>query len=317
MLTENKFSKYLLYAIGEIVLVVIGILIALQINNWNENKKKEKESYNQLLEVQKEILNNIEDIDTKANYYREKLRDVRRIFSDTLVIEDYQENPRLFYIMTSYDNFLTQNEAFNKLVQNADNLPDQYKPIVLELKKLYNTFKLEGSLNSLINLSDEYSKFSIDFAESTYRHEYDLYHQFVLTNKEYRNWLARFSYTLDDVAQLLVMKQYEAIELYRQMVALGFPNKDMPKIEKMYLDVTADIAQPFLGRFTNAQDTLSIQFKNENLVIGQTIKLSVRDTSTLYIDVSGSYLEFNADKSKFYVLMSKENANYNRIPEND
>jgi hypothetical protein len=40
LLTENKFSKYLLYAIGEIVLVVIGILIALQINNWNEDSKK-------------------------------------------------------------------------------------------------------------------------------------------------------------------------------------------------------------------------------------------------------------------------------------
>lgn len=40
LLTENKFSKYLLYAIGEIVLVVIGILIALSINNWNENRKE-------------------------------------------------------------------------------------------------------------------------------------------------------------------------------------------------------------------------------------------------------------------------------------
>ena len=39
LLTENKFSKYLLYAIGEIVLVVIGILIALSINNWNEAQK--------------------------------------------------------------------------------------------------------------------------------------------------------------------------------------------------------------------------------------------------------------------------------------
>ena len=39
LLTENKFSKYLLYAIGEILLVVIGILIALQINNWNESRK--------------------------------------------------------------------------------------------------------------------------------------------------------------------------------------------------------------------------------------------------------------------------------------
>jgi len=43
MLTENKFSKYLLYAIGEIILVVIGILIALQINNWNEKQKNKQQ----------------------------------------------------------------------------------------------------------------------------------------------------------------------------------------------------------------------------------------------------------------------------------
>ena len=40
LLTENKFSKYLIYAIGEIILVVIGILIALSINNWNEENKR-------------------------------------------------------------------------------------------------------------------------------------------------------------------------------------------------------------------------------------------------------------------------------------
>lgn len=42
LMKKNKTGKYLKYAIGEIVLVVIGILIALQINNWNENKKKYK-----------------------------------------------------------------------------------------------------------------------------------------------------------------------------------------------------------------------------------------------------------------------------------
>ncbi|WP_020571437.1 DUF6090 family protein [Neolewinella persica] len=55
MLSENKFSKYLLYAIGEIVLVVIGILIALQINNWNEgNKNHQRESL-----ILNEVLNSI------------------------------------------------------------------------------------------------------------------------------------------------------------------------------------------------------------------------------------------------------------------
>lgn len=39
LISQNSFSKYLLYAIGEVLLVVIGILIALQINNWNEKRK--------------------------------------------------------------------------------------------------------------------------------------------------------------------------------------------------------------------------------------------------------------------------------------
>ena len=39
LLEKNKIEKYLKYAIGEIVLVVIGILIALSINNWNEQRK--------------------------------------------------------------------------------------------------------------------------------------------------------------------------------------------------------------------------------------------------------------------------------------
>jgi len=42
LLAENKFSKYLLYAIGEIVLVVVGILIALQINTWNQGRNREQ-----------------------------------------------------------------------------------------------------------------------------------------------------------------------------------------------------------------------------------------------------------------------------------
>ena len=44
MVKENRVSKYILYAIGEIVLVVIGILIALSINNWNEQKKNRREN---------------------------------------------------------------------------------------------------------------------------------------------------------------------------------------------------------------------------------------------------------------------------------
>jgi hypothetical protein len=55
-LTENKFGKYLTYAIGEIILVVIGILIALAINNWNENRKLKAQE----LASMQEIVENLE-----------------------------------------------------------------------------------------------------------------------------------------------------------------------------------------------------------------------------------------------------------------
>ncbi len=46
LLSENRFKSYLLYAIGEIILIVAGILIALEISNWNEINKNEKEIKN-------------------------------------------------------------------------------------------------------------------------------------------------------------------------------------------------------------------------------------------------------------------------------
>ena len=55
LLTENKFSKYLLYAIGEILLVVIGILIALQIDNLNEKRKAIIKTENYLVEILKDL----------------------------------------------------------------------------------------------------------------------------------------------------------------------------------------------------------------------------------------------------------------------
>lgn len=51
LLSQGKTLRYFKYAIGEIVLVVIGILIALQINNWNERRKAFIQELNQLENV--------------------------------------------------------------------------------------------------------------------------------------------------------------------------------------------------------------------------------------------------------------------------
>jgi hypothetical protein len=52
---ENRAAKYLRYSVGEILLVVIGILIALQVNNWNENRKNAKIEANYLASIRSEI----------------------------------------------------------------------------------------------------------------------------------------------------------------------------------------------------------------------------------------------------------------------
>ena len=66
LLTQNKFSKYLLYAVGEILLVVIGILIALQVNNWNEGRKERIIEKSILLEFEDNLERNIALIDIAA-----------------------------------------------------------------------------------------------------------------------------------------------------------------------------------------------------------------------------------------------------------
>lgn len=69
LLAENKFSKYLIYAIGEVVLVVIGILIALQINNWNEQRKQNNLEESTLIELKANLLADITDFQADINGY--------------------------------------------------------------------------------------------------------------------------------------------------------------------------------------------------------------------------------------------------------
>jgi hypothetical protein len=75
MIKENKVSKYLLYAVGEIVLVVIGILIALSINNWNESRKLLKAEWKYYKNIKRQLNEDIiyikNNIDFNQVYYKQ------------------------------------------------------------------------------------------------------------------------------------------------------------------------------------------------------------------------------------------------------
>ena len=65
LLSENRFSKYLLYAFGEIILVMVGILLALQVNNWNESRKKEQAEIQLYKKILTDLNSEREVIETK------------------------------------------------------------------------------------------------------------------------------------------------------------------------------------------------------------------------------------------------------------
>jgi len=76
LLSQNRFSKYMLYAIGEIVLVVIGILIALQINNWNERKKEEVIVFNYLANLKDALANDITSLENTISFNKTRLKGI-------------------------------------------------------------------------------------------------------------------------------------------------------------------------------------------------------------------------------------------------
>lgn len=105
LLKEGRFVKYLRYAIGEIVLVVVGILIALQVNNWNERRKMEIRKDFYIQSIAGDLKNDLKSLDRKIEsakkdtIYLGQLRD--RISSpratvDTVIkIYRFEFNPRI------------------------------------------------------------------------------------------------------------------------------------------------------------------------------------------------------------------------------
>ena len=114
LLVENKTGKYFKYAIGEIVLVVIGILIALQINTWNEEREdkiKEKVILEDLLE---NIERNIVILDTGV----EQLENLNR--SSSIILRVLQQNlPYADSLDSSFFNALIRGELRLNLTQDG------------------------------------------------------------------------------------------------------------------------------------------------------------------------------------------------------
>ena len=87
LLMENKTSKYFKYAIGEIVLVVIGILIALQINNWNEHTKLLQLEKTYYCKIAEDLQVDIKNIDSSMVSIDVRIKSTERLLKNLLKIK--------------------------------------------------------------------------------------------------------------------------------------------------------------------------------------------------------------------------------------
>lgn len=121
--TENRFNKYLIYAVGEIILVVIGILIALGINNWNENRK---------------AFNN-------DKIMLQKLKEENQITIDFLT-EDVRYRNQIPGITWSLNSFL-----------KADDLESQKDSLITSLEEVFNITSYTFTQSNLINYIERHN----------------------------------------------------------------------------------------------------------------------------------------------------------------
>lgn len=160
MLSENKFSKYLLYAIGEIFLVVIGILIALQINNWNEQRIENRKEQAILKRLAKEFTSNREQLLNKIDSRKDIIANCSRLLTFYSEPENAELDSILLYlgsiVPTTFDPIendlvssgsieIIKNEALKQLLINWSTDVIQLQEVEQMFLRYYETIVMPYS----------------------------------------------------------------------------------------------------------------------------------------------------------------------------
>ncbi len=152
---DNKPLQYARYAIGEIVLVVIGILIALQINNWNNQNLLHKKELNYLVEISKNLNEDLKKIEEVLEFNNEKAR----VINEALVLmgSPMDEKVRISNFI-KFMPILSSYESFNPIKISFDNMISSQSIDLIsnnKLKKLlseYYSFDFYGGTQEQVKI---------------------------------------------------------------------------------------------------------------------------------------------------------------------
>ena len=116
LMEQNKTGKYFKYAIGEIILVVIGILIALQINNWNEFNKERESEKRILTEIRDNLVFDLVDFESNITTFQNKITSSKSLLKILESNSEYNDSIGFFfYYLKAYPHFSNKSNGYNLL----------------------------------------------------------------------------------------------------------------------------------------------------------------------------------------------------------
>ncbi|WKK66516.1 DUF6090 family protein [Lutimonas zeaxanthinifaciens] len=264
LLANSQFFKYLKYAIGEIVLVVLGILIALQINNWNEERKARDQTKILLEEVALELAKNIIKSEVVIDYRLENDSLFFKMLNKKLTYEDYKSD---FFLHVNFPLDHRQvnpiDDNFQKLIRGYSSFSPQLDTIVSRLKDIYGNEKNfvdnydEDMTDQALELRDKLKREIPSFSDFRNSKTSDELIEYCLNDEYYRNEVADIYFVGTrnhlywvNIFRLKSLKAYEDIcdalslakdssitrnledyQQYRGTYELIRPNSDVEKVE--------------------------------------------------------------------------------------
>lgn len=133
----NKQPNFITYAIREIILVVIGILIAVSINNWNENRKKNNELNQLLVKVKEDLKTDLTKIEKVIKHYENIKPVFEKVLKSEYTIEDYKKNPNIALLIFGYPELALNQRGVSLLEDFKGNIEPEKEKLVQELIVFY------------------------------------------------------------------------------------------------------------------------------------------------------------------------------------
>jgi hypothetical protein len=136
LIYEGNLKRYLIYAFGEIVLVVIGILIAVKLNNWNLQRNSDAQIEVLLDKVEEDLVHNIGVTNEIINFYHVNDSLTKKVIYNQLTIEDYYKDDRLGNLLLRFQILKINTENTDKLLEKEENIPSRYDEVINAAKEL-------------------------------------------------------------------------------------------------------------------------------------------------------------------------------------